>query len=130
LDKEAIVRQGAVDGFGYSPALEAVPKRWSGAGRSADVPAPPASEIHSSLVRVGQNVGMFPFGARKRCVRCGSRQDVQTVKYKRGDEKRTEPWCRPCRRRKLSSSRPHPSNTEITPARSWDRLGAMDRPGV
>lgn len=42
---------------------------------------------------------------RKKCARCGSARDVKVVTYVRPEQrdlKLSEPWCRPCRREKLS----------------------------
>ena len=76
---------------------------------------------------------VFRFARAKRCVRCGSRRDVQTVKYLRRDEKRTEPWCDICRRAKLSRRAPDAlstemSGTEMRSAGFWGRLDELDRP--
>jgi hypothetical protein len=46
--------------------------------------------------------GMARLGEKNACARCGSDTEVQVVKYLRGQERRTEPWCSQCRERKLS----------------------------
>ncbi|HWC12237.1 MAG TPA: hypothetical protein VG455_13570 [Acidimicrobiales bacterium] len=55
---------------------------------------------------------------------------MRKVKYVRGDERRTEPWCPQCRREKLVRRDPDPSSTATTSTDFPGRLAEMDRPGV
>ncbi len=130
-DNAVRVRENA-DDSGRPPAHRSPPRRSRRRCVQEACRCLPASAHTRRFVHLPESA-MFRSRRTKRCVRCGSKRDVQTVTYVRGYEKRTESWCQPCRRARLIRRDPDTAGTgapspATTSADFWSAAPTDARP--